>query len=51
MKKSIMYVVDAMDPEKIRSTLEADIEYVPAPLTAGGNVRKRFCLRSCIWLI
>ena len=26
LKKSIMYVVDAMDPEKIRSTLEQDIE-------------------------
>ena len=26
LKKSVMYVVDAMDPEKIRSTLELDIE-------------------------
>lgn len=26
LKKSVMYVVDAMEPEKIRSTLETDIE-------------------------
>ncbi len=26
LKKSVMYVVDAMDPDKIRSTLELDIE-------------------------
>ena len=26
LKKSVMYVVDALDPEKIRSTLEQDIE-------------------------
>ena len=28
LRKSVMYVVDAMDPEKIRSTLELDIDKV-----------------------